>query len=224
MNRVFSPLVKSLLIALLAVSSAAGAAEEKNQPAKADPAKGETIYTNGDAARNVVACVSCHGAAGNSTIAQNPKLSAQHEAYLAKQMADFKTDLRKSAIMGPIAKGLTEEEMKNISAYLNRQESKPGAARNKDTVELGKNIYRAGIMEKNVPACAACHGPVGTGIPDLYARLAGQHAEYTEQQLIAFRTGARQNSEPMTTIARRLSDEEIKAVSDYMAGLNPKGK
>ena len=221
MNRVFSPLVKSLLVALLAVSSATVAAQEKKQPAKADPARGEAIYTNGDATRNIVACVSCHGAAGNSTIAQNPTLSAQHEVYLAKQLGDFKTDLRKNAIMSPIASGLTDEEMKNISAYLSQQKAKPGAARNKDTVELGKNIYRAGIMEKNVPACAACHGPGGGGIPDLYARLAGQHAEYTEQQLIAFRTGARQNSEPMTAIARRLSDEEIKAVSDYMAGLNP---
>lgn len=218
MNRVFSPLIKSLLVALLAVSSVAGAAEEK-QPAKADPAKGEAIYTNGDAGRNIVACVSCHGAAGNSTIAQNPKLSAQHEAYLVKQLTDFKSGSRNNAIMSPIAKSLSEEEMKNIAAYLNQQAAKPGAARNKDTVELGKKIYRAGIAEKSVPACAACHSADGAGIPAQFARLAGQHAEYTEQQLIAFRTGARKNSDPMTTIARRLSDEEIKAVGDYIAGL-----
>jgi len=218
MNRVFSPLAKSLSITLLVLASSISIAQE-NQPAKADPAKGEAIYVNGDAGRNIVACISCHGEAGNSTIVQNPKLSAQHEVYLAKQLADFNTPQRNEPIMSPITKSLTDQEMLDIAAYLSRQEAKAGAARNKDTVELGKHIYRAGIMEKNVPACAACHGPAGSGIPAQFARLAGQHAEYTESQLIKFRAFGRKNSDQMTTIARRLSDEEIKAVSDYIAGL-----
>lgn len=218
MNHVFLPLAKSFFVALLTVSSIAGAAEEK-KIVKADPAKGEAIYTNGDAARNIAACVSCHGAAGNSTIVQNPKLAAQHEAYVYKQLVDFKTPGRSNPIMTPIAKPLTDEEMKNISAYLDAQTQKPGAAKNKDTIEIGKKIYRAGIAEKNIPACAGCHSPTGAGIPAQFARLAGQHQDYTAAQLTNFRSGTRRNGPQMAAIAKRLSDDEIKAVSDYIAGL-----
>lgn len=203
---------------MLAVSSIAIAAEE-NKTVKVDPAKGEILYTKGDAGRNVIACVSCHGPAGNSTIVQNPKLAAQHEAYTYKQLADFKTPERNNPIMTPISKGLTDEEMKNLAAYLNAQAAKPGAAKNKDTVEIGKQIYRAGIAEKNVPACAGCHSPTGAGIPAQFARLAGQHQEYTAAQLVNFRSGARKNSAQMLAIAKRMSDDEINAVSDYIAGL-----
>ncbi len=218
MNRAFLPVVKSMFAALLAMSSLTVAAAEQ-QAAKADPAKGEAIYTNGDAARNIAACASCHGAAGNSTIVQNPKIAAQHEAYLVKQLMDFRTPARNNPIMSPISKALSDDDIKNIAAYLDKQQQKPGAAKNKDTVELGKKIYRAGIAEKNVPACAACHSPNGAGIPALFARLGGQHQDYTAAQLVNFRTGARNNSPQMTTIAKRLSDDEIKAVSDYIAGL-----
>jgi cytochrome c553 len=218
MNRAFLPFVKSLCVMLAAVSSIAMAAEEK-KPAKADPAKGEALYTNGDAARNVPACVSCHGAAGNSTIVQNPKLSAQHAGYIYKQLADFKTPARNNPVMTSIAKALTDDEMKNVAAYLESQAAKPGAARNKDIVDAGKKIYRGGIAGKSVPACASCHSASGAGIPSQFARLAGQHQDYTVAQLTAFRSGARSNSPQMTAIAKRLSDDEIKAVADYVAGL-----
>jgi cytochrome c553 len=218
MNRAFLPFVKSLFVAMLAVSSIAYAAEEKKAP-KADVAKGETLYTNGDASRNITACVSCHGAAGNSTIVQNPKLAGQHDAYIHKQLVDFKTPQRNNPIMSPIAKALTDEDMKNISAYLDKQAQKPGAAKNKDTLEMGKKIFRGGIAEKNVPACAGCHAPNGAGIPAQFARLGGQHQDYTAAQLIAFRSGARKNSPQMSTIAKRMADDEIQAVSDYIAGL-----
>jgi|SRR5690606_19501321 len=214
MKLAFSPFVKSLFVTLIAASSMSVAAQQK-----ADPARGDAFYNKGDAARGVVACVSCHGAAGNSTIVQNPKLSAQHEAYAIKQLAEFADGTRKDPIMSSIAKGMTEQEMRDVAAYLQQQASKPGAARNKDTVELGKKIYRGGIAEKSVPACAACHGPGGAGIPGMYARLAGQHQDYTAAQLVKFRSGARANSDQMTTISKRLSDEEIQAVSDYIAGL-----
>lgn len=217
MNRAFLPCLKSLFVMLLAVSSIAIAEEKK--VAKPDLAKGEAIYTNGDATRNITACVSCHGAAGNSTIAQNPKLAAQHESYIVKQLANFKTPERSNPIMSPIAKALTDDDMKNIAAYLDAQIQKPGAAKNKDTVEIGKKIYRAGIAEKNVPACAGCHGANGSGIPAQFARLGGQHQDYTAAQLTSFRAGVRKNSPQMITIAKRISDDEIKAVSDYIAGL-----
>lgn len=221
MNRAFLPFVKSLFVAMLAVSSIAYATEEKKTEAvkKADPAKGEALYINGDTVRNVPACASCHGAAGNSTIVQNPKLAGQHEAYIYKQLSNFKGEERSNPIMSPIAKALSDEELKNISAYLEAQAQKPGAAKNKNTIDLGKKIYRAGIAKKDVPACAGCHGPNGAGIPAQFARIGGQHQDYTMAQLINFRTGTRKNSDQMQTIARRMSDEEIQAVADYIAGL-----
>ena len=222
MNRAFSPFVKSLFVALLAVSAAATAVETKPADAavaKVDPAKGGTLYAEGDAARGLPACVSCHGAAGNSTISINPKLAGQHEAYLHKQLVNFTTPERNQAIMTTYSKMLTEEEKKNISAYLSTQVAKPGAAKNKETVDLGKKIYRAGIVEKNIPACASCHGASGGGLPSQYPRLSGQHQDYTAAQLTMFRSGARNNNAAMTTIAKRMSDDEIKAVADYVAGL-----
>ena len=218
MNRVCLSVVKTVAMSVFAISSMAHAAEEK-KVALPDPVKGEALYTNGDAPRGLPACVSCHGAGGASAIAQNPKLAGQHEAYIYKQLANFKGPDRKQALMTTYASMLTDDEMKNLAAYLDKQPVKPGAAKNKDTVEIGKRIYRAGIAEKNVPACAACHGPNGAGIPAQFARLGGQHQEYTSAQLMNFRTGARKNSIQMTTIAKRLSDDEMAAVSDYIAGL-----
>ena len=218
MNRVLSSLLKTMLVAALALASVAYANEEK-KVVTADPAKGETLYTNGDASRNIPACISCHGAGGNSTISQNPKLAAQHEAYIYKQLVEFKGPTRVNAVMSMYAKVLTDEEMKNLAAYVESQAQKPGAAKNKDTVEIGKKIYRAGIAEKNVPACAGCHGPNGAGIPAQFARIGGQHQDYTVSQLTGFRGGVRKNSAQMMTIAKRLSDDEMAAVADYIAGL-----
>ena len=219
MNRVCLSVVKTVSIVALAISSIAQAAEEK-KIVLPDPAKGEALYANGDAARGLPACVSCHGAGGASTIALNPKLGGQHEAYIYKQLLNFKGPDRKQAIMTTYASMLTDADMKNIAAYLDKQPAKSGAAKNKDTVDIGKHIYRAGIAEKNVPACASCHGPNGAGIPAQFARLGGQHQEYTSGQLMNFRSGARKNSIQMTTIAKRLSDDDMQAVSDYIAGLH----
>ncbi|MDP9108446.1 MAG: cytochrome c4 [Pseudomonadota bacterium] len=222
MNRVFLPVLKSLLqcacVVAIAATGWAQAADEA-KVVKADPAKGEALYTNGDATRNVPACIACHGAGGASTIVQNPKLAGQHAAYVVKQLNNFKGPDRNNAVMTAIAKALTDEDMKNIAAYVSAQPPKPGAAKNKDTIDLGKRIYRGGIAEKNVPACAACHGPTGAGIPAQFARLGGQHQEYTVAQLTSFRAGTRKNSVQMSTISKRLSDDEMQAVADYVAGL-----
>jgi cytochrome c553 len=224
MNRLFFPagaaLVKSLLVVTLAVSGLASANEHAAAaPAKADAAKGGTLFDAGDAARGLPACVSCHGAAGNSTIAANPKLAGQVEAYVYKQLVDFATPNRNNAVMSTYAKMMSDEDKKNIAAYLATQVQKPGAAKNKDTLELGKKIYRGGIADKGVAACASCHGAAGAGIPAQYPRLAGQHQDYTLAQLVAFRSGARKNSVPMVTLAKRMTDEEMQAVVDYIAGL-----
>ena len=217
MNSVFSPFVKSLFVALLAISATASADDKKPAP-KVDPAKGATLYTDGDNARGLPACVSCHGAGGNSTITANPKLAGQSEAYLHKQLVNFTTPDRNQPVMTTYAKLLTDEEKHNVAAWLATQPAKPGAAKNKDTIELGKKIYRGGIAEKNVPACASCHGASGAGIPVQYPRLAGQHQDYTVAQLGLFKAGTRKSVE-MATIAKRMSDEEMKAVADYVAGL-----
>jgi cytochrome c553 len=211
--------LKSIFVAMLALSTLAHANEEKTAAAKADPVKGEALFTNGDPARNIIACVSCHGAAGNSTITQNPKLAGQHAAYLAKQLDNFAGPTRNNPVMTTMAKALTPEDVKNLTAYLSVQIDKPGAAKDKNLVELGKKIYRGGIAAINVPACAGCHGPNGAGIPALFPRLAAQHQDYTVAQLTNFRTGARSNSPEMKTIAARMSDDEMKAVADYIAGL-----
>lgn len=218
MNRLTFPLLKSVLLASLVLCGSASAATP-TAVAKADPAKGGTLYDSGDAARGLPACMSCHGAAGNSTIVANPKLAGQIEAYTHKQLVDFTTPNRQNPIMTPYSKMLTEDEKRHIAAYLATQKFKPGAAKNKDTVELGRKIYRGGIAEKGVAACASCHGATGNGIPAQYPRLSGQHQDYTYAQLEAFKTGTRKNSAQMTTLAQRMSPEEMKAVSDYIAGL-----
>lgn len=219
MNRAYSLFANSAFFAGLALVSAAHAASEAPAVVKGDVAKGQTLYTSGDASRNIAACLTCHGPAGNATVPQYPKLSAQPAAYLAKQLHNFKGPERANPIMTPISKAMTDADILNVSTYLAAQKAQPGAARNKELLELGKTIYRAGIPAKNVPACASCHAPNGAGIPAQYPRLAGQNQEYTAGTLVAFRTGARNNNAQMTTIAKRLSDEEMKAVADYVAGL-----
>ena len=226
MNRVFQPaacaaIVKSLLASFLLVGSAlaADAAPAPAAAAKADPAKGGSLYDTGDNARGLPACASCHGAGGNSTINTNPRLAGQIDTYLHKQLVDFTTPARNQPIMTTYAKMLSDDEKKNIAAYLAAQQPKQGAARNKDTLELGRKIYRGGIADRGVAACASCHGATGSGIPAQYPRLAGQHQDYTVTQLQAFKSGARSNSPQMATLAKRLSDDEMKAVADYIAGL-----
>ena len=208
-----------MFVAIFICSSFASAAEAPAAGPKPDPVKGEALFTNGDATRNIVACIACHGAAGNSTISQNPKLAGQHAAYLTKQLNNFTGPTRNNAVMTAMAKALSPQDMLNVSAYLSAQTPQPGAAKNKELMEAGKKIYRAGIAAINVPACAGCHSPTGAGIPAQYPRLAGQHQDYTIAQLTSFRNGTRSNSVQMTAISARMTDQEMQAVADYVAGL-----
>lgn len=218
MNRAFLPFMKSIFVVLLASSVVISIAEPAFA-ADGDAAKGATLYGSGDAARGIPACVTCHGASGNATITANPKLAAQHEAYIVKQLSNFKSGDRSNPVMGPIAKMLSTDDAANVAAYLNAQTLTPGAAKNKATVELGKKIYRAGIAGKNVPACAACHGPAGAGIPAQFARIGGQNTDYTVAQLTNFGNDSRKNNPVMSAVAKRLSGDEIQAVADYISGL-----
>ena len=196
--------------------AAAGAATAA-KPAKPDPAKGDTIFNATPA--NSQSCASCHNADGNSAIAANPKLAQQHPEYIIKQLQEFKSGKRKSAIMKPYASALSDEDMRNVAWFVGSKTVKPGFAKEKDLVSLGEKIYRGGIADRTIPACASCHSPNGAGLPAQYPRLGGQHADYTTAQLVAFRDGVRANSPQMTGVAAKLNDREIKAVSDYIAGL-----
>jgi cytochrome c553 len=204
------PVAAFLIAALAAFSAGTALAAEPAAAAKADPAKGQAASA---------ACQACHLADGNRGAPANPILQGQHPEYLVKQLIEFKSGKRKNAVMTGMAAPLSEADMKNIAAFYASKQAKPGFAKSKDTIALGEQIYRGGIVAKQVPACAGCHSPTGAGIPAQYPRLGGQHAEYTESQLVAFRSGARANSAQMITIAAKLSDVEIKAVSDYIAGL-----
>ena len=190
-------------------SGAALAAEA--QPAKVDAAKGGEIST--------AVCSACHTADGSRGVPTNPILQGQHPQYLVKQLTEFKEDKRQNPIMKGFASALSEQDMKNVAAFYAGKQAKPGAAKNKDLVVLGEKIYRGGIADRNVPACAGCHSPNGVGIPAQYPRLGGQHADYTESQLKAFRDGGRKNSAQMAGVAAKMNDREIKAVADYIAGL-----
>ena len=185
--------------------------------AKPDPAKGDTIFNNTPA--NSQSCASCHNADGNSAIAANPKLAQQHPEYILKQLQDFKSGKRKSAIMKPLASALSEEDMRNVAYFVGSKKIKPGFAKEKDLVALGEKIFRGGVADRQVPACAGCHSPNGAGMPAQYPRLQGQHADYTTAQMVAFRDGQRLNNPVMNGVAAKLNDREIKAVADYIAGL-----
>lgn len=199
-----------LVVALL--GTCALAAETAPAPvAKADPAKGAAISAG--------VCVACHANDGSRGSPANPILQGQHSDYLVKELGEFKAGKRDNAIMKGMASTLSDVDMKNVAAFYASKEAKPGFAKNKDLAALGEEIYRGGVSDRSIPACAACHGPSGAGIPAQYPRLAGQHAEYVEAQLAAFRSGLRHNNPAMTGVAARLNDREIKSLADYVAGL-----
>jgi cytochrome c553 len=204
--------MKSPIALLLAALVAGSALAAETKPAfKPDLAKGQAIASG--------ACSACHSIDGSRGAPANPILAGQHPEYLVKQLQEFKSGKRKNAIMAGFAATLSEDDMRHVAAFYASKQAKPGAAKNKDTIRLGERIWRGGLTDKGVPACAACHGPTGAGIPAQYPRLGGQHAEYTESQMLGFRSGSRANNAQMTTIASKLNDLEIKAVSDYIAGL-----
>ncbi len=199
---------RSLLLTLLL---AAGSLQAQDQAP--DLAKAKQI---GDSL-----CVACHAADGNSQLSANPKIAGQIPEYIYKQLREFKSGVRQDPVMGAMVAGLDDHDMLSLAHYYAGQTLQPESARNLDTIELGKKIWRAGIADKGVPACAACHGPAGAGMPAQYPRIAGQFAEYTTLQLQKFRDGGRDNdpAQMMRMIALKMTDAEMRAVADYAAGL-----
>ncbi|MBI4194516.1 MAG: cytochrome c4 [Betaproteobacteria bacterium] len=183
-----------------------------------DPAKAQQIVTQ--------VCAACHGTDGNSAVPANPNLAGQHPEYTFKQLMNFKAQNgkpaeRPNAVMVGMVANLSVEDMRNLASYFGTRKPKPRAARDPELVKLGQAIYRGGITAKGVAACSACHQPNGAGMPAQFPRVAGQFAEYTELQIKAFRSGERANdpNRMMRAVAEKLSDREIRAVAEYIAGL-----
>jgi cytochrome c553 len=208
-------LVRLLLAASFAAVTMAPALANEAAPAakmaKPDLAKGSEKFT--------AVCAACHGADGNSGSPENPKLAGQHPEYLVKQLQEFKAGKRKNAVMQGFASTLSDEDMRNVAYWAAGQKQKPGFAKDKDLVALGEKIYKGGIADRQIAACAGCHSPTGAGIPSQFPRLAGQHADYIASSLRGYRDGARTNNLIMAQNAAKMNDREIKAVADYVAGL-----
>jgi cytochrome c553 len=207
----FALRLPSLLLCAVLTVPAFAAEEQPAVAAKPDATRGQAISTQ--------VCAACHTNDGSRGSPANPILQDQHPEYLVKQLQDFMAGHRDRAVMKAFDSGLSDADMKNVAAFYASKQAKPGFAKHKDSVALGEKIWRGGIVDRDVPACAGCHGPTGAGIPSQYPRLGGQHAEYTEAQLVAFRGGARKNSPQMTGVTAKMNDREIKAVADYVAGL-----
>lgn len=217
--KLFATSLLAALLAMPAVSSFAAGEAPAHDAAAAAPAKvAKPDLVKGEASFTAV-CASCHGADGNSGTPANPKLAQQHPEYLVKQLQEFKSGKRKNAIMQGFASALSDEDMKNIAYWVSSKKAKTGFAKDKELVTLGERIYRGGVADRQIAACAGCHSPTGAGIPSQYPRLAGQHAEYVATQLTSFRDGARKNNLQMNQVAVKLNDREIRALADYIAGL-----
>jgi cytochrome c553 len=196
------------LVVLMAFAGAAGSVA-----AAGNAAAGKT---------KSAACAGCHGVDGNSAAPNFPKIAGQDGQYIAKQLADFKSGARKDPLMVGMVAGLSRKDMDDLGAYYASQKRSTGTtSASAEALRKAERLYRGGDAKNGIPACMSCHGPAGVGIPPLFPAVSGQHAAYSQKQLLDFKTGTRSNdSEIMTRTAFRLSEAEIKAVSEYMAALH----
>ncbi len=201
--------MKKLFLGLLVLMGVSGLAV-----AEGDAQAGKT---------KAAACAGCHGADGNSAVAAFPKLAGQNVKYLIKQMNDIKSGARPVPTMAGQLDAKTDQDIEDIAAYFSSQFVSVGAA-DKELVKLGEKVYRAGTKESGVSACTACHSPTGKGNAMAgFPSLSGQHADYIAAQLRAFREGERTNdgdAKMMRSVAFRLTNKEIDAVSSYISGLH----
>jgi cytochrome c553 len=196
--------------------------------AKSETIVGSKVYLGEPKKGKQVAegiCAGCHANDGNSIIPTNPILAGQHSAYIKKQLHNFQIKagnekaMRENAVMVVFASTLSDEQIADVAAYYNQQKIRPSYSKKKDLALLGESLYKGGDVDRGVPACASCHGPKGAGIPDQYPRVGGKYADYTTATLLSYKKGIRANNKQMMTISKRMSDEQINAVSEYLAGL-----
>lgn len=204
-------LFSTVLIAASLIASAVSGFAQEAAAAKPDLAKGQASFA--------AVCAACHGPDGNSLVPDYPKLAQQHPEYLIKQLTEFKAGKRQNAIMLGFASTLSPDDMRNIAYWVTTNKASAGAAADADLIAQGQRIYVGGVLERNIPACAGCHGPTAVGIPAQYPRLHGQQVNYVLTQLNTFRSGERNNNLQMTGVAAKLNDREIKAVAEYVASL-----
>lgn len=205
--------MKQLTIAMIILGGMA--AQHAVAAPKGDAEKGKQIVAQ--------VCLACHGMDGNGTEPTNPefpKIAGKQGDYLLKQLKDFKSGKRKSDVMSGLVAGLSPDDMANLAVYFSMQKNKPGTVKSPELVEPGRKFYNEGSPDNGVPACSGCHLPDGTGT-DKYPHLAGQHAAYTLQQLKRFAGSERENDRGlvMQSLAMRMSEQEMKAVSEYIMGL-----
>lgn len=184
---------------------------------------------NAEAAGNAAAgqnksavCAACHGSDGNSMSPTFPKLAGQNASYIVKQLHDFKSGARQNPIMQPQASGLSDQDIEDLAAYFSSQKVAIGQTDPK-LADAGKSLYRGGDAAAKVPACIACHGPDGKGMPAAkYPALSGQHDAYVMAQLQAFANGSRANdaNHVMRDVASRLTEAQMRAVASYVQGLH----
>lgn len=203
-----------LMIAAALASVSALANEPPAVPVmKGDPKQAEATVNQ--------VCAACHAVDGNSVAPANPRLAGLNYEYINKQLQNFKSGERKSAIMSGMVANLTPQDMQNLAAYFSAQQPKDAKAKDQALALLGQKVYRGGVQGSGVPACASCHGAQGKGIPTQFPRLAGQHTDYIYDQLNKFRTGERANdgAKMMRTIAAKMTDADMRAVATYIQGL-----
>jgi cytochrome c553 len=208
--------VSAFIVALAGLAAASASAQADKNP---DFAKGQALAG---------VCAGCHGADGVSPIPTQPSLAGMSWQYIAKQLKHFKTGQRDNAIMKGFAANLSDADMKALGVYFSSMKGRPIGTKDEKLAKTAEKLYRAGDANRGLPACAGCHSPTGAGIPALYPRVGGQHAEYTLAQLTAFRAGTRGGAtkddpnaagKMMMTIASKLTDAEVKALAEYTAGL-----
>ncbi|HEY8244342.1 MAG TPA: c-type cytochrome [Casimicrobiaceae bacterium] len=188
-------------------------------PAKPDLAKAQQIVTQ--------VCAACHGTDGTSPTPANPSLAGMPADYITTQLAHFKAGIRPNAVMQPMAATLSDADMTALGTYFSSQKPKIAGAKDAALAKQGQKLWRGGDAANGIPACSACHGPAGAGLPKNYPRLGGQWADYTVAQLKAFRSGERgsdpagkdQNGKIMAGVARGMTDAQMKAVAEYAQGL-----
>lgn len=204
---------------LLAVAIGLPAFAVAQAPAKPDLAKARDTVNQ--------ACAACHGTDGTSALPANPSLAGMPADYITAQLAHFKSGVRQNAIMQGFASTLTDADMVSLGAFFASQPSKPNIAKDASLVRLGQKLWRAGDAATGVPACSACHGPTGAGIPKLYPRIGGQWSDYTLVQLKAFKAGERGMDKAgkdvqgriMHGVAQGLTEEQMRALAEYAQGL-----
>ena len=170
-------------------------------------------------------CAACHASDGNSVIPANPILAGQHYTYLKNQLNYFQVKegedkaKRENAVMLGIASGLSSDDIDNLAAYYSQQKIKPSYASNLELAKAGEVVYKAGDDSRGIPSCSSCHGPRGLGVPGQFPRISGQHATYTASTLKSYKNGSRANNKQMMAISSRLTEAQINALAEYLAGL-----